>query len=67
MNFLLDTNVNIRANDSTVIAGVLARLAEVEVDRVFLTVVTITELRYGIERLATSRVVTVSIGGCRRT
>src|SRR5260370_7264015 len=36
-------------------AGVLAWLAEVDEDSVFLSVVTITELRYGIERLATGR------------
>ena len=55
MNFLLDTNVisepmKVRPN-----AGVLAWLAEVDEDSVFLSVVTITELRYGVERLATGR------------
>jgi len=34
---------------------VLSWLAQVDEDRVFLSVVTITELRYGIERLATGR------------
>ena len=55
MNFLLDTNVvsepmKVRPNP-----GVLAWLAQVDEDSVFLSVVTITELRYGIERLATGR------------
>lgn len=55
MNFLLDTNVirepmKVRPN-----ARVLAWLAEVDEDSVFLSVVTITELRYGVERLATGR------------
>ena len=55
MNFLLDTNVvsepmRVRPN-----AGVLSWLAQVDEDSVFLSVVTITELRYGIERLATGK------------
>lgn len=55
MNFLLDTNVvsepmKVRPN-----AGVLSWLVQVEEDSVFLSVVTITELRYGIERLATGK------------
>jgi len=55
MNFLLDTVVvsepmKVRPNP-----GVLAWLAQVDEDSVFLSVVTITELRYGIERLATGR------------
>jgi toxin FitB len=55
MNFLLDTNVvsepmRLRPN-----AGVLSWLAQVDEDSVFLSVVTITELRYGIERLATGK------------
>jgi toxin FitB len=55
MNFLLDTNVvsepmKVRPN-----AGVLSWLAQVDEDSVFLSVVTITELRYGIERLATGK------------
>src|SRR6266851_3648200 len=32
--------------------GVISWLAEVDEDRVFLSVVTLTELRYGIERMA---------------
>ncbi|HTT17432.1 MAG TPA: type II toxin-antitoxin system VapC family toxin [Candidatus Sulfotelmatobacter sp.] len=55
MNFLLDTNVvsepmKVRPN-----AGVLSWLAQVDEDSVFLSVVTMTELRYGIERLATGK------------
>ena len=37
------------------IAGLLAWLAEADEDSVFISVVTITELRHGIERLATGR------------
>jgi toxin FitB len=51
MSFLLDTNVvsewiRDRPND-----GVVAWLAEVDEDRVFLSVVTLAELRHGIARL----------------
>lgn len=51
MNFLLDTNVvsewtKPRPND-----GVIAWLAGVDEDRVFLSVVTLAEVRLGIERL----------------
>jgi predicted nucleic acid-binding protein len=54
MKFLLDTNVISEPMRARPNAGVLAWLAEVDEDSVFLSVVTITELRYGIERLATS-------------
>jgi predicted nucleic acid-binding protein len=52
MNFLLDTNVvsewiKLRPNP-----GVVAWLTNVDQNRTFLSVVTITELRYGIERMA---------------
>ena len=55
MNFLLDTNVisepmKVRPN-----AGVLDWLAQTDEDSIFLSVVTITELRYGVERLATGK------------
>jgi hypothetical protein len=53
MNFLLDTNVISEPMKARPNAGVLAWLGEVDEDCVFLSVVTITELRYGIERLAT--------------
>ena len=55
MNFLLDTNVISEPMKQRPNEGVLAWLAGVNEDRVFLSVVTITELRYGIERLATGR------------
>jgi len=55
MNFLLDTNVisepmKVRPN-----AGVLDWLAQTDEDNIFLSVVTITELRYGVERFATGK------------
>ena len=55
MSFLLDTNVISEPMKARPNAGVLTWLAEVDEDNIFLSVVTITELRYGIERLATGR------------
>lgn len=55
MNFLLDTNVLSEPMKQRPNEGVLVWLAGVNEDRVFLSVVTITELRYGIERLAAGR------------
>ena len=55
MKFLLDTNVISEPMRARPNAGVLAWLAEVDEDSVFLSVVTITELRYGIERLANGK------------
>jgi toxin FitB len=55
MNFLLDTNVISEPMKARPNAAVLAWLGGVDEDSVFLSVVTITELRYGIERLATGR------------
>jgi len=55
MNFLLDTNVISEPMKARPNAGVLAWLAEADEDSVFVSVVTITELRYGIERLVTGR------------
>lgn len=55
MNFLLDTNVVsewVRPHPNT---GVVAWLAEADEDRVFVSVVTLAELRHGIERLAAGR------------
>lgn len=52
MNFLLDTNVISEPMKAQPNEGVLAWLADVDEDCVFVSVVTITELRYGIERLA---------------
>lgn len=53
MNFLLDTNVVSEPMRPRPNPGVLKWLDEVDEDSVFISVVTITELRYGIERLAT--------------
>jgi predicted nucleic acid-binding protein len=55
MSFLLDTNVISEPMKQQPNKGALAWLAGVNEDTVFLSVVTITELRYGIERLAAGR------------
>jgi toxin FitB len=55
MSFLLDTNVVSEWTKPRPNAGVMNWLATTDEDRVFLSVVTIAELRHGIERLATSR------------
>ena len=55
MNFLLDTNVISEAMKPRPNAGVLAWLAQVNEDNTFLSVVTVTELRHGIERLAAGK------------
>ncbi len=52
MNFLLDTNVVSEWVKPRPDAGVVAWLAEVDEDRVFISVVTLAELRHGIERMA---------------
>jgi len=52
MSFLLDTNVVsewVRPHPN---AGVVAWLARADEDRIFLSVITLAELRYGIERMA---------------
>src|ERR1700693_6516382 len=52
MNVLLDTNLIsewIKPNPN---AGVVAWLAGADEDRIFMSVVTLAELRHGIERLA---------------
>ena len=51
MNFLLDTNVVSEWTKPRPDSGVVAWLAEVDEDRVFISVVTLAELRYGIERM----------------
>jgi predicted nucleic acid-binding protein len=53
MSFLLDTTVVSEWVKSRPNRGVVAWLAEVDEDRVFMSVVTLAELRYGIERMAT--------------
>lgn len=55
MNFLLDTNVvsewvKLRPNP-----GVVAWLADADEDHVFLSVITLAELRHGVERMAPGR------------
>lgn len=51
MNFLLDTNVVSEWVKPRPNPGVVAWLSCVDEDRVFLSVITLTELRYGIERM----------------
>jgi len=52
VKFLLDTNVVSEWAKPRPDAGVVAWLADVDEDRVFVSVVTLAELRYGIERMA---------------
>ena len=52
MSFLLDTNVVSEWMKPLPNPGVVAWLADADEDRVFLSVITFAELRYGIERLA---------------
>lgn len=52
MSFLLDTNVVAEWVRERPNEGVVAWLAEVDEDRVFLSVVTLAELRHGIARLS---------------
>src|SRR5262249_44711514 len=66
MSFLLDTNVISEPMRARPNPGVLDLLARVDEDRVFLSVVTIAELRYGIERLAAGKPRTGSMRGCAR-
>jgi len=51
VSFLLDTNVVSEWMKPRPNPGVVAWLADVDEDRVFLSVITLTELRYGIERM----------------
>ncbi|HTU52683.1 MAG TPA: type II toxin-antitoxin system VapC family toxin [Acetobacteraceae bacterium] len=51
MNFLLDTNVVSEWTKPRPDTGVVTWLAEADEDRVFISVVTLAELRHGIERL----------------
>lgn len=55
MNFLLDTNVVSEWVKPRPNAGVIKWLADADEDCVFLSVVTLAELRHGIERLAAGR------------
>lgn len=49
MNFLLDTNVVSEWTKPRPDRGVVSWLAEADEDRVFISVITLAELRYGIE------------------
>ena len=52
MSFLLDTNVVSEWTRPKPDTGVIEWLAEVDEDRVFISVITLAELRHGVERLA---------------
>ena len=52
MNFLLDTNVVSEWTKPCPNPGVVTWLAEIDEDRVFISVITLAELRHGIERMA---------------
>jgi len=52
VSFLLDTDVVSEWVKPRPNAGVVAWLAEADEDRIFVSVITLAELRYGIERLA---------------
>jgi len=55
MSFLLDTNVLSEPMKERPNSGVLSWLSQANEDEVFVSVVTITELRYGVEQLATGK------------
>lgn len=55
MSFLLDTNVVSEWVKPRPNPGVVSWLARIDEDQVFLSVVTLTELRYGIERMPRGR------------
>lgn len=55
MSFLLDTNVVSEWTKPQPNVGVVQWLDDVDEDRVFLSVVTLTEIRYGIERMASGK------------
>jgi toxin FitB len=52
VNFLLDTNVVSEWTKPRPNSGVVSWLGEADEDRVFISVVTLAELRYGAERMA---------------
>jgi len=52
MNFLLDTNVVSEWTKPRPDPGLVNWLADIDEDRIFISVVTLAELRHGIERLS---------------
>ncbi len=52
MSFLLDTNVVSEWTKPRPNSGVITWLEDLDEDRAFLSVITLTELRYGVERLS---------------
>jgi predicted nucleic acid-binding protein len=52
MTFLLDTTIVSEWTKPRPNPGVIAWLAEVDEDRTFLSVITLMELRYGVERMS---------------
>jgi toxin FitB len=55
MSFLVDTNVVSEWVKPRPNPGVVAWLAETDEDQVYLSVVTLAELRHGVDRMATGR------------
>ena len=55
MRFLLDTNVVSEWTKPRPDAGVIRWLSEADEDQVFISAITVAEIRYGIERLALGR------------
>lgn len=55
MSFLVDTNVVSEWMKPRPNPGVVAWLAAADEDRVFMSVITLTELRYGVERMAVGK------------
>jgi toxin FitB len=55
MRFLLDTNVVSEMVQVKPNAGVMTWLAEADEDDVYVSVITLAELRYGVERLRTGK------------
>jgi predicted nucleic acid-binding protein len=55
VNFLLDTNLVSEWTKGRPDPGVIGWLADADEDRVFVSVITLAELRHGVERLAMGR------------
>jgi hypothetical protein len=55
VNYLLDTNVVSELAKPQPASRVVAWLADADEDRLFISVITIAELRHGVERLAAGR------------